>query len=150
MKIKFQTDATLNKDEIEVAIKAMQETETVSRLISYLNKFNENQHALIPVKTEDRIVTLKQGEIIKIEVQTTTLIYYTTKNVFKAKGRLYQVLTNLNDDFVQVSRHGLINLNYLESIEVGFAGNMVAKLANNLKANVSRHYLPELEKKVGL
>ncbi|WP_103752325.1 LytTR family DNA-binding domain-containing protein [Lactobacillus panisapium] len=150
MKIKFQTDATLSKDEIEVAIKAVQETETVSKLISYLNKFNESQRALIPVKTEDRIVTLKQGEIIKIEVQTTTLIYYTTKNVFKAKGRLYQVLTNLNDDFVQVSRHGLINLNYLESIEVGFEGNMVAKLANNLKADVSRHYLPELEKKVGL
>ncbi|MGL5898943.1 MAG: LytTR family DNA-binding domain-containing protein, partial [Lactobacillaceae bacterium] len=68
MKIKFQTDATLSKDEIEVAIKAVQETETVSKLISYLNKFNESQRALIPVKTEDRIVTLKQGEIIKIEV----------------------------------------------------------------------------------
>lgn len=94
MKIKFQADATLSKDEIEVAIKAVQETETVSKLISYLNKFNESQRALIPVKTEDRIVTLKQGEIIKIEVQATTLIYYTTKNIFKAKGRLYQVLTN--------------------------------------------------------
>lgn len=150
MKIKFQTDATLDEDEIEVAVKAVQETETVSKLINYLNKFNESQRALIPVKTENRIVTIKQAEIIKVEVQTTTVMYCTTKEVLKTKGRLYQVLANLNDDFVQVSRHSAINLNYLESIEVGFAGNMVAKLAHNLKADVSRHYLPELEKKVGL
>lgn len=54
------------------------------------------------------------------------------------------------DDFVQVSKYGIINLNYLESLEVGFTGNMVAKLAFKQKTDVSRRYLPELEKKLGL
>lgn len=54
------------------------------------------------------------------------------------------------DDFVQVSKHGIINLNYLESLEAGFTGNMIAKLAFKQKTDASRRYLPELEKKLGL
>lgn len=54
------------------------------------------------------------------------------------------------DDFVQVLKHGIINLNYLESLEAGFTGNMIAKLACKQKTDVSRRYLPELEKKLGL
>jgi len=88
--------------------------------------------------------------LIKIEVQATSLTYYTTAEVVKTTGRLYQVLEVLNDNFVQVSRHSIINLNYLESIENGFAGNMIVMLANNLKTDVTRKYLPELEKELGL
>lgn len=150
MKFKFQIDSTLNDDEIEVVIKALRETESVDKLISYLQKFGKNRRALVPIKTEDRIVTVKQSEIVKIEVQSTKISFCTTNDVFKTTGRLYQVLDNLNDDFIQVSRHSVINLNYLESIELGFAGNMIAILTNDIKADVSRHYLPELEKKVGL
>lgn len=150
MKFKFQIDSTLNDDEIEVVIKALRETESVDKLISYLQKFGKNRRALVPIKTEDRIVTVKQSEIVKIEVQSTKISFCTTNDVFKTTGRLYQVLDNLNDDFIQVSRHSVINLNYLESIELGFAGNMIAILTNDIKADVSRHYLSELEKKVGL
>lgn len=77
-------------------------------------------------------------------------MYYTTQQVVKANGRLYQVLENLSEDFVQVSRHSIINLNYLESIESGFAGNMVAMLAVNLRSDISRRYLVNLERKLGL
>lgn len=41
-------------------------------------------------------------------------------------------------------------MNYLESLEAGFTGNMIAKLAFKQKTDVSRRYLPELEKKLGL
>ena len=49
-----------------------------------------------------------------------------------------------------MSKHSIINLDYLQSIESGFAGNMVAILKNGVKADVSRRYLPELEKELGL
>ena len=88
--------------------------------------------------------------MIKVEVQGTSLTYYTLGEVVKTTGRLYQVLENLNDNFVQVSRHSIINLNYLESLESGFAGNMVAILAKGLKTDVSRRYLRDLERELGL
>lgn len=149
MKVKFQADPSLD-DEIEVEVRASAESGTVRRLINYLNKFGKRDRNLLPVRTSERIVTVKRDELIKVKVQGTSLTYYTLGEVVKTTGRLYQVLENLNDDFVQVSRHSIINLNYLESLESGFAGNMVAILAKGLKTDVSRRYLRDLERELGL
>ncbi|MBC6341588.1 LytTR family transcriptional regulator [Lactobacillus kimbladii] len=150
MKIEFKTDSALNKEDIEVEIKAAQKSEVVDNLIDYLHKFGEKKYHLLPIKVEDRIVTIKPTEIIKVEIQTTDITFYTTKDIIKTTGRLYQVLEKLGDGFIQVSKHGIININFLESIEVGFEGNMIALLKNNLKADVSRLYLPALKKELGL
>lgn len=149
MKVKFQADPSL-EDDIEVEVRASDENGAVKRLINYVNKFGKRDRNLLPVKTSDRIVTVKRDELIKVEVQGTRLTYYTVSEVVKTTGRLYQILENLNDDFVQVSRHSVINLNYLESLESGFAGNMVAILAEGLKTDVSRRYLSDLERELGL
>lgn len=149
MKVKFQKDPSL-EDEIEVEVRASAESGIVKRLINYLNNFGKKERNLLPVKTSERIVTVKRNELIKVEVQGTRLTYYTVSEVVKTTGRLYQVLENLNDDFVQVSRHSVINLDYLESLENGFAGNMVAILAEGLKTDVSRRYLLDLERELGL
>lgn len=149
MKVDFQIDQSLD-DEIQVEIRSGQKTPTVSRLISYLNKFGKKDRNLLPLKTSDRIVTIKREDLIKVEVSSTRLTYYTTQETIETTGRLYQVLESLNDDFIQVSKHSIINLDYLQSIESGFAGNMVAILKNDVKADVSRRYLPELEKELGL
>ena len=143
MKVDFQIDQSLD-DEIQVEIRSGQKTPTVSRLISYLNKFGKKDRNLLPLKTSDRIVTIKREDLIKVEVASTRLTYYTTQETIETTGRLYQVLESLNDDFIQVSKHSIINLDYLQSIESGFAGNMVAILKNGVKADVSRRYLHEL------
>lgn len=150
MKINFQRDPSVVEGEIQVEIRAQEDDGIVKNLIKYLEKFGEKSRNLIPVKTTDRIVTIKYNNLIKIEVQATNLTYYTTNEIVKTTGRLYQVLESLDDDFIQVSRHSVINLNYLESIEGGFAGNMIAILSDGLKADVSRRYLLQLERELGL
>ncbi|RHW50692.1 LytTR family transcriptional regulator [Lactobacillus bombicola] len=150
MKINFQRDPSVVEGEIQVEIRAQEDDGIVKNLIKYLEKFGEKSRNLIPVKTTDRIVTIKYNNLIKIEVQATNLTYYTANEIVKTTGRLYQVLESLDDDFIQVSRHSVINLNYLESIEGGFAGNMIAILSDGLKADVSRRYLPQLERELGL
>ena len=149
MKVEFKKDESLH-DEIRVEVKSAEQDSTINKLLAYISKFDKQERSLLPIKTSDRIVTIKMNTLIKIEVQATSLTYYTTAEVVKTTGRLYQVLEVLNDNFVQVSRHAIINLNYLESIENGFAGNMIVRLANNLKTDVSRKYLPELERELGL
>lgn len=149
MKVEFKKDESLH-DEIKVEVKSAEQDSTINKLLAYISKFDKQERSLLPIKTSDRIVTIKMNTFIKIEVQATSLTYYTTEEVVKTTGRLYQVLEVLNDNFVQVSRHSIINLNYLESIENGFAGNMIVMLANNLKTDVTRKYLPELEKELGL
>jgi len=148
--VEFQLNPNLEDDQIEVKVVSARQTSKVNNLLAYIKNFDKKVDSLLPVKTEDRILTIKIEEIIKVEVEKTELSFYTTNAVIKTNGRLYQVLEKLNNDFVQVSKHGIINLNYLESLEAGFTGNMIAKLACKQKTDVSRRYLPELERKLGL
>lgn len=150
MDVKFHSNPNLEEDQIEVKVISARQTTNVNNLLSYIKNFDKKVDSLLPVKTEDLILTIKIEEIIKVEVEKTELSFYTTNSVIKTNGRLYQILEKLNNDFVQVSKHGIINLNYLESLEAGFTGNMIAKLDFKQKTDVSRRYLPELEKKLGL
>ena len=150
MDVKFHSNPNLEEDLIEVKVISARQTTNVNNLLSYIKNFDKKVDSLLPVKTEDRILTIKIEEIIKVEVEKTELSFYTTNSVIKTNGRLYQILEKLNNDFVQVSKHGIINLNYLESLEAAFTGNMIAKLDFKQKTDVSRRYLPELEKKLGL
>lgn len=150
MDVKFHSNPNLEEDQIEVKVISAGQTTNVNNLLSYIKNFDKKVDSLLPVKTEDRILTIKIEEIIKVEVEKTELSFYTTNSVIKTNGRLYQILEKLNNDFVQVSKHGIINLNYLESLEAAFTGNMIAKLDFKQKTDVSRRYLPELEKKLGL
>ena len=150
MDVEFHSNPNLEEDQIEVKVISARQTTNVNNLLSYIKNFDKKVDSLLPVKTEDRILTIKIEEIIKVEVEKTELSFYTTNSVIKTNGRLYQILEKLNNDFVQVSKHGIINLNYLESLEAAFTGNMIAKLDFKQKTDVSRRYLPELEKKLGL
>lgn len=150
MQIHFEPDPSLGPDDLNIIVTAATKNDRVTSLINYLKKFNRQGSVLIPIKTEDKILTVKQVDLIKVEVTKSILSFYTKDAVVKTNGRLYQILTRLNENFVQVSKHGVININHLVSLEAGFTGNMIAKLSFNQRADVSRKYLPELERRLGL
>lgn len=150
MQIHFQPDPSLGPDDLNIIVNAVNKNERVISLLRYLDKYNQKNRSLILIKTEDRILTIKQADLIKVEVTKNTLSFYTKKDIVQTNGRLYQVLTRLNENFVQVSKHGIINLDQLVSLEAGFTGNMIAKLNYDQRADVSRKYLPELERRLGL
>ena len=51
---------------------------------------------------------------------------------------------------MQISKTTLINLSYMDCIEPGFSGTLLLKLKNGSKDYVSRKYLPEFKKYLGL
>ena len=53
-------------------------------------------------------------------------------------------------DFMKISKTALINLKYIEGVEASFGGSMLLILKNGCKDYVSRKYLPDLKKYLGL
>lgn len=150
MEIKFEpTD--LASDEIEVIIKSRSHSARVEKLLNYLQRFDKKQSENIPIKAEDRVLIIKNTELIMVEVNQNELSFFTEAQVIKSTGKLKNIRSRLNSsNFIQVSRFAIINMNYLQSIESGFSGTLVAKLKGSVKTTVSRRYVPIIKQYLGL
>lgn len=151
MKYSFEEDKLLKSDEIEVVVKGQSLTQEAQNLLDYLEMYQQDSPKVIPIKAIDRIQLLKVADIILIDVNDSQLILETINGNFKITERLYRFSECLNNpDFVQVSKHAVININHLDYLEDGFSGSMTAFLTNQLKVSVSRKYLKNLSVRLGL
>ena len=85
-----------------------------------------------------------------VRVEDGDTIIYGEKNKYRSRKRLYEIGQQLGKQFMQISKTTLINLSYMDSIEPGFSGTLLLKLKNGCKDYVSRKYLPEFKKYLGL
>ncbi len=78
-----------------------------------------------------------------------TVIYTETEKHFSRK-RLYEILEQLGGGFMQISKQTVIRLSCIKSVEAGFSGTLLLKLKNGASDYVSRKYLPEFKKYLGI
>lgn len=151
MHYQFEEDKQLPKDVIEILVKSCQFDNSVQKVLDYLAQFEQKEPTVLPIKTVDRIEMLRVADLILVDVDGSALILETTQGRLVTTDRLYKFRERLaNPDFVQVSKHALININHLQALEKSFSGNMLAILTGKTKTDVSRRYLSELERRLGL
>ncbi|SFB35158.1 LytTr DNA-binding domain-containing protein [Acetitomaculum ruminis DSM 5522] len=122
-------------------------TEEIQKM---LDIFSTNESPLTAFKNEEDLVVLKANEIYMVRVENGETIIYGEKQRYRSKKRLYELGMQLGKQFMQISKSTLINLSYMDSIEPGFSGTLLLKLKNGCKDYVSRTYLPEFKKYLGL
>lgn len=150
MEVRFEKNI-ITGEEIEVIVKANRLTNNVKSLMAYINQFDQKPHRILPIKTNDSIIIVKVDDIILVDVQKNTLSIETLTAKYLIQERLYKFIQKLPKDiFVQVSKHAVINLDYLLSLEDSFAGSITAKMEKSLRTSVSRKYLSDLEEHLGL
>ncbi|CAK1242387.1 DNA-binding response regulator [Fructobacillus cardui] len=109
------------------------------------------QSGILSVKTADEIILLKVADLILIDVEAGQLVITTTNRQVLAKERLGHFVDRLGQaNFVQISKHAVINLDHLQSLSNSFSGNMTAELAGGNQALVSRRYVKALMAHLGL
>ncbi len=151
MHYQFEEDSSLPKETIEVLVRSRKYDQAVQDVLDYLAKFEQGRVEILPVKTAVRTELLRVSDLILVDVDGTSLILETTQGRLLTNDRLYKFRQRLaNPDFVQVSKHALININHLKALENSFSGNMLAILTGKIKTDVSRRYLSELERRLGL
>ena len=112
--------------------------------------FSSTEQPITALANEEDIVVLKSDEIYMVRVEDKDTIIYTDRNRYRSRKRLYEVGQQLGTKFMQISKTTLINLSYMDSIEPGFSGTLLLKLRNGCKDYVSRKYLPEFKKYLGI
>ena len=85
-----------------------------------------------------------------VRVENGDTIIYGERTSFRSRKRLYELAEQLGKGFMQISKSTLVNLSYMDSIEPGFGGTMLLKMKNGCKDYVSRTYLKDFKKYLGL
>lgn len=122
-------------------------TDEVQRAVDLLGS---NEMPVTAFRNEEDIVVLKPEEIYMVRVEDGDTIIYGAKTQYRSRRRLYELSSQLGSKFMQISKTTLINLSYMDSIEPGFSGTLLLKLRNGNKDYVSRKYLPEFKRYLGL
>ena len=85
-----------------------------------------------------------------VRVEDGDTMLYGERQKFRSRKRLYELSAQLGKQFIQISKSTLVNLSCLDSIEPGLGGTMLLKLKNGCKDYVSRKYLPDFKRYLGL
>lgn len=112
--------------------------------------FSNSETPITALQNEEDIVVLQPKDIYMVRVENGDTVIYGAKQKYRSRRRLYELADQLGKQFMQISKTTLINLSYMDSIEPGFSGTLLLKLKNGDKDYVSRKYLPEFKKYLGL
>ncbi|MHA3066780.1 LytTR family DNA-binding domain-containing protein [Lacticaseibacillus saniviri] len=150
MKISFEQDASLSADQIEVLVRAADTNPDVLDLLAQLNQLNKQAHTL-PITVDDQVIVIPISEIVAIEVLSEQLTIHTLHREYLTRGHLKDVVEKLDPvTFVRISRCAVLNLDQLNLLEPEFSGNLLAKMKTGLSLTVSRKYVSELKKALGM
>lgn len=115
-----------------------------------IDVFGTSETPVTALQNEENIVILKPKEIYMVRVEDGDTIIYGAKQRYRSRKRLYELGQQFGKQFMQISKTTLINLSYMDSIESGFSGTLLLKMKNGCKDYVSRKYLPDFKKYLGL
>ena len=145
--MKVNVDISPDFKEPFVVIHTDKVTDEIQRIIDVCGMSDSPVTAL---QNEEDIIVLQPKDIYMIRVEDGDTVIYGAKQKYRSRKRLYELATQLGKQFMQISKTTLINLSYMDSIEPGFSGTLLLKLKNGNKDYVSRKYLPEFKKYLGL
>ncbi|PZP90456.1 MAG: transcriptional regulator, partial [Staphylococcus capitis] len=127
MKIRFEMKTEFSEKDPHILIQAAQLTDQAREVMEYLEQFSTTNQVVIPIRTDDHLVMVKIEDLILVDIDKNLLTIYTVDGIYKTKETLTNFQNRVNRrNFIQISRHSIINIDHLESLSDSFSGNMMA------------------------
>ena len=140
--MKLITKKIEGQAETEIEIRYAEMNDELIKLIERI----EQSEKIILGTYNGRQQRIHINDIFYAESVDKKTFIYTKEFVFRSELRLYRLVEMLrSDDFIQVSKSCVININVLESIRTLFNSRLEATLINGEKVNVSRTYLANIK-----
>lgn len=145
MKITIHEDPNISDTEISIVCPEM--TEELRDMIANLALIGYT----IAGKKEGETFFVPLKDIFYFESVDGSIFFYTEEDTYEAAARLYKIeewVQNLK--FARISKTAIVNLRKMQSIKQAEHSRLVATLINGEKLVVSRQYVPEIKKKLGV
>lgn len=144
MKIVIEEPADSSED--EVIIRCHEMTPELLRILALLKA----QDALIAYDG-NRINRVRPSVIYYIETVDNRTFLYCKDKVYESKQKLYELEEALAGmDFLRASKSAIINLSKVRQLNPALSGRFEALLENGEKIIISRQYMGDLKKRLGI
>ena len=124
--------------------------EITDEIAQMVKRIEDMKPKVITAKIDDRLVILQPEEIYMVRVEDEKTFLYGERERYLSRKRLYELEEDMGEGFLRISKSTLVNLKYLDSVEPSFSGVMLLRLKNQCQEYVSRKYLPDLKRYLGL
>ena len=149
MKVEIRLDSQYT--EPLAVISTAEITDEVSDAVKKLQGAKEGGADIITGFNEERAEIISPDEIYRIYSENQKVLAVTDKGVYKLRMRLYQLEEKLTGrKFVRISNSEIINLDKTSNFDLSFAGTIQVKMKNGDTTFVSRRYVSEIKKILGI
>lgn len=145
MKITIETPKDGEEDEIIVRCASLDE-----RIMSLIYALKTEQ-IMLAGYVGDKIVKLAPKDIFYFESVDNKVFAYAGKSVYEVRRKLYEIEEEYAyTDFLRISKSAIVNVAKIAYIRPLLNGRFEAKLKNDEKIIISRQYVIDLKKKLGI
>ena len=100
---------------------------------------------------DNNIALLSYDDVYYFEAVENHVYAYCKSDVYEVKYKLYELEENCRSmDFIRCSKSLIVNLSKIKYLSPMFNGRLEALLKNDEKVIISRQYVPELRRKLGI
>ncbi|MFC6334633.1 LytTR family DNA-binding domain-containing protein [Paenibacillus septentrionalis] len=148
MKIQLTVNHAI--EETEVHIHAKEYNEQIERMMKLLQASQTSHATVLDGYLQQEIHLLKITDIYSIYAEDARVFLQTDEQEYESKRKLYELEEQLAKDFVRVNKSTLVNVHKISSIQMGKIGMTQLLLDNDATIHVSRKYLKELKRHLGI
>jgi len=135
------------EDEELITIRCRELDDNLLRIIAELRT---GQKKLTGMK-DGMITMIDPANVYYFEGVDNKVFIYCKQNVYETKQKLYEIEEDYNNsNFFRASKSVILNITKIKSLSPAYSGRFEALLFNGEKVVISRQYVPELKKKLGL
>lgn len=144
--MKITIEAPKPGEEDEIIVRCADLDERVLKLIQALRTEDK-----LTGYMEDKIVKLSLKEVYYFEAVDNKVFSYTEKETYEVHKKLYEIEQEFeHTDFLRISKSVIVNVAKIAYVKPILNGRFEAKLKNDEKVIISRQYVSELKKKLGI
>lgn len=143
--MKIEMILSLDVKEPYVVIHTNEITDEIKKLCDYIQSLKR----VIAVYDEENIIVLKPEEVYMLVSKGRSVDVFCKDKQFISKKCLYEFEDMLRRDFMRISKTTIVNLKQIDHVEPSFSGMLIV-MKNGKKDYISRKYLPEFKKYLGL
>ena len=147
MKITIETPAPGEEDEIIIRMAELDDEvlKTIRRLKDGVSK------ETMPVYADESIRMIPTKDILYFDATDNHVFAYTRDNCFETRKKLFEIEELLaNSSFLRISKNAIVNIKSIDHLSPEFNGRFIASLKNGEDIIISRGYVPEHKKKLGI